>query len=474
MINTFFITLWYIIRKTSTSLDAPSVAIFTSPEVIVSIILVAIVGVLFLPICGLTVFHFTLVIRGRTTNEQVTGKFKRGVNPYDLGCWMNSSQTLCLSQYPIYRKQPVTDLSTYTEAFINNKQHAEIDNKMVVVQIQNGITQSVLSRNIPTNEDADFISEKRSPLSSSTSSSPGYRKSVSSTQRSKDQDFIKPSANRRHETNKFDPNRFKARVTVSTNQDQWQEHPVTKSLLNDQESQIDERFLNVIETSEKEIDSMEMMSFMTHNDEDTIDRISNGYSNGTTINDLGSMNNQFGVSSDEDQASQIHLPDSQEDLINSSSISINYITDHSPSKDLGHKNSSKDEDVIYSQTLKDATKEILSKEEDIDHKKEDEKEEQFHKIVIRSLSDDTTPNKTISQSQRSVSDSDPPGVSKYSEDSWINRVRRARTQAILIGATRSDRLPTVGHVTNIIGRFENCANKVTSQKNKFLRPLSKN
>jgi len=360
MINTFFITLWYIIRKTSTSLDAPSVAIFTSPEVIVSIILVAIVGVLFLPICGLTVFHFTLVIRGRTTNEQVTGKFKRGVNPYDLGCWMNSSQTLCLSQYPIYRKQPVTDLSTYTEAFINNKQHAEIDNKMVVVQIQNGITQSVLSRNIPTNEDADFISEKRSPLSSSTSSSPGYRKSVSSTQRSKDQDFIKPSANRRHETNKFDPNRFKARVTVSTNQDQWQEHPVTKSLLNDQESQIDERFLNVIETSEKEIDSMEMMSFMTHNDEDTIDRISNGYSNGTTINDLGSMNNQFGVSSDEDQASQIHLPDSQEDLINSSSISINYITDHSPSKDLGHKNSSKDEDVIYSQTLKDATKEVIT------------------------------------------------------------------------------------------------------------------
>ena len=116
----------------------------------------------------------------------------------------------------------------------------------------------------------------------------------------------------------------------------------------------------------------------------------------------------------------------------------------------------------------------MSKEEDIDHKKEDEKEEKFHKIVIRSLSDDTKPNKTISQSQRSVSDSDPPGVSKYSEDSWINRVRRARTQAILIGATRSDRLPTVGHVTNIIGRFENCANKVTSQKNKFLRPLSKN
>ena len=85
-----------------------------------------------------------------------------------------------------------------------------------------------------------------------------------------------------------------------------------------------------------------------------------GYSNGTTINDLGSMNNQFGVSSDEDQTSQIHLPDSQEDLINSSSISINYITDHSPSKDLGHKNSSKDEDVIYSQTLEDATKEVIT------------------------------------------------------------------------------------------------------------------
>ncbi len=40
--------------------------------------------------------------RGRTTNEQVTGKFRTGVNPFDVGCIKNWKQIVFSSLSPSY------------------------------------------------------------------------------------------------------------------------------------------------------------------------------------------------------------------------------------------------------------------------------------------------------------------------------------------------------------------------------------
>lgn len=91
MISIFTLSLIYVLHyKKNLTETGPAVAIAV----------MGLIALLAIPIFGLTGFHMVLVSRGRTTNEQVTGKFKGGYNPFSRGCWDNCCYTQFGPQFP--------------------------------------------------------------------------------------------------------------------------------------------------------------------------------------------------------------------------------------------------------------------------------------------------------------------------------------------------------------------------------------
>ncbi|KAM9841855.1 palmitoyltransferase ZDHHC8B [Aulostomus maculatus] len=72
----------------------------------ITLVVISISGLFLLPVLGLTGFHLYLVSRGRTTNEQVTGKFQGGVNPFTRGCCSNLEYLVCSPISPKYTARP--------------------------------------------------------------------------------------------------------------------------------------------------------------------------------------------------------------------------------------------------------------------------------------------------------------------------------------------------------------------------------
>ena len=93
MTTIFIMCLVHVLHKRDSLTEAP---------VLVSIVTICVIALLVIPIFGLTGFHIVLVSRGRTTNEQVTGKFRGGYNPFSKSCLFNCCNTLCGPLYPRY------------------------------------------------------------------------------------------------------------------------------------------------------------------------------------------------------------------------------------------------------------------------------------------------------------------------------------------------------------------------------------
>ncbi|CAF4748858.1 unnamed protein product [Rotaria sp. Silwood1] len=73
---------------------------FSDYRFIICIILLLLLGLMAIPIGGLTGFHIYLICLGRTTNEQVTGKYRMQNDVFNRGCWKNCCYALCQPLYP--------------------------------------------------------------------------------------------------------------------------------------------------------------------------------------------------------------------------------------------------------------------------------------------------------------------------------------------------------------------------------------
>lgn len=92
MLSVFGECVIYVLHHKETLKETPGV---------VALSLLFMIFFLSWPIVGLTIFHMILICKNRTTNEQMTGKFKIGENPYTEGCCRNCVFILCGAHTPI-------------------------------------------------------------------------------------------------------------------------------------------------------------------------------------------------------------------------------------------------------------------------------------------------------------------------------------------------------------------------------------
>lgn len=111
---------------------------FSDYRFIICIVLLILLALMAIPIGGLTGFHIYLISQGRTTNEQVTGKYQIHNDVFNRGCWKNFCWTLCQPLYPKLKapKRKRFDLEVFEQmAYGGNGNHSQTNGTLPNVQI---------------------------------------------------------------------------------------------------------------------------------------------------------------------------------------------------------------------------------------------------------------------------------------------------------------------------------------------------
>ncbi|XP_035220611.1 palmitoyltransferase ZDHHC5-like isoform X2 [Stegodyphus dumicola] len=137
-------------------------------ETIMTLVIVGIIIILFIPILGLTAYHMMLIMQGRTTNEQVTGKFLDGQSPYTRGCCKNIMYSLCNSPLPRYKKGN----SFYTS--VNQYSGRNLTEQPAVTDSESKSSEKTSSVHFKFVDQADYMLPKQSKSDDCEESPPSY------------------------------------------------------------------------------------------------------------------------------------------------------------------------------------------------------------------------------------------------------------------------------------------------------------